>query len=66
MNRVKKIKEFLKGKKTYLFAVIALLTALTTWAEGGIGDVEFATAVFVALQTVFLRAGISNGEKKPK
>lgn len=53
------IREFLAGKKTYITAVIALATAVVAWAEGGLTNEALVVAVFAALQTIFIRAGVS-------
>lgn len=56
-----KIKDAIRGKKTYILGCIAVATAIVAWAAGELTDVQFVTAIFVALQTIFIRAGISNG-----
>jgi hypothetical protein len=50
---------WLSGKKTYITAVIALLTALVAVLDKTMGGAEFVAAVFVIAQTVFIRAGIN-------
>ena len=57
-----KIKEMIKGKKTYILGSIAVVTAIVTWASNEITGVQLVTAVFVALQTMFIRAGIKKVE----
>jgi hypothetical protein len=57
MNR---IREFLKGKKAYLTAVIGLLGAVVAWADGQIDGVALLAAVWAAAQACFIRAGIAN------
>ena len=57
-----KIREFLKGKKTYITAAIGLMSAIVAWSEGQIDAVALASAVWAALQMCFIRAGIA----KPK
>lgn len=54
-----KIRAAIRGKKTYILGCIAVVTAIMTWATGEITGVQCATAVFVALQTMCLRAGVS-------
>ena len=61
---VKKIREFLKGKKAYITAVIGLLGAALAWADGQINTVGFITAAWAAAQVIFIRAGIVNEVKK--
>ena len=58
-----KIRIWLKGKKTYLTAAIGVVGALIAWADGSIGSLALATAVWAALQTCFIRAGVGNGTK---
>ena len=55
-----KLREFLKGKKTYLTAAIGLLGAVIAWADGDIGGLGLAAAAWAAVQTCFIRAGIAN------
>lgn len=57
MNR---IREFLKGKKTYITAAIGLLGAVAAWADGQIGGTALFAAVWAAAQTCFIRAGIDS------
>jgi len=56
-----KIKDAIHGKKTYILGCIAIATTIVAWAAGEITDVQGIAAIFVALQTMFIRAGISNG-----
>lgn len=64
MAYLRKIQDYLKGKKTYLLAVVAVITALVAWSEGGLSLTELLTALFVAFQTMFIRAGVSKGTDK--
>jgi hypothetical protein len=43
--------------------VTALVAALIAWVEGGLEDKEFVAAIFVALQTLWLRAAVSDATK---
>jgi hypothetical protein len=52
------IREFLKGKKTYITAAIGLLGAVAAWADGQIDTLALGAAVWAALQACFIRAGI--------
>jgi hypothetical protein len=61
MNRVR---EFLKGKKTYIGAAIGLLGAVMAWADGQINGVALAAAAWAAVQTCFIRAGVDNAAQK--
>jgi len=60
-----KIRNYLKGKKTYITATIGLLGALAGWADGQIDTLAFIGAVWVAVQACFIRAGI-DAAKTPK
>ena len=57
---MQKVREFLKGKKTYLTAAIGLASALAAWAEGQITGTGLLTALWAAAQACFLRAGLAN------
>lgn len=59
MDIFTKIREAIAGKKTYILAVVALLTALVSWATSDISTTEFIVAAYAALQTMFLRAGVA-------
>ena len=55
----KKIKDVISGKKTYILGCVALATTVVAWAAGEITDVQCITALFVEIQTMFIRAGIA-------
>jgi hypothetical protein len=61
---VTKIREWLKGKKTYTTAAIGALTAVAAWADGQIGGAGLVAALWAATQTCFLRAGVANEAAK--
>ena len=54
------IREFLKGRKAYITAVIGLLGAVIAWADGQIDGVALLASVWAAAQACFIRAGIGN------
>jgi hypothetical protein len=54
------IREWFKGKKTYLTAIIGLLGAIVAWADGSVGVMGLLAAVWAAALAIFARAGISN------
>ena len=60
---LKKIRNAIKGKKTYLTGCAAILVAVVAWSASEVTNVELATAIFIALQTMFVRAGITEKEK---
>ena len=57
MNR---IRAFLKGKKSYIVAVLGFLGAVVAWSENEISGTGLLSALWAAIQTCFIRAGISN------
>ena len=59
---MKKIIEFLQGKKTYLVCAAALITALVAYLDGTMTVKEFVTAAFAALGGITLRAGVGKAE----
>ena len=56
---LEKIKNAISGKKTYILGLVAIATTVVAWATGEVTDVQAITAIFVALQTMFVRAGIA-------
>ncbi len=57
---MEKIRDFLKGKKTYFTAAIGLLSALAAWADGQITATGLLASAWAAAQACFLRAGLAN------
>lgn len=57
---MEKIREFLKGKKTYITAAIGLLSAVAAWADGQIPATGLLASLWAAAQACFLRAGLAN------
>ena len=55
-----KIREFLKGKKTYLITIVGILGALIAYADGGMTFIQMAEAILAALGLSALRAGVIN------
>ena len=56
------IRNAIAGKKTYILGCVAVATSLVMWSTGEISLTNFAMAIFVALQTMFVRAGIKKAE----
>ena len=56
---LKKIREAIKGKKSYLLATATIIVTVVAWASGEITDTQGIAAVVVAVQSMFLRAGIA-------
>ncbi len=59
MDILTRIRETISGYKTYIVAVIAIATAVLAWATGDLSLTELAVAVFAAVQTMFIRAGVA-------
>ncbi|MCL2640590.1 MAG: hypothetical protein FWD53_07090 [Phycisphaerales bacterium] len=59
-----KIREFLRGRRTYVTAAIGLLGAILAWADGQIEMMGLLAAIWAAAQACFIRAGISNEAAK--
>jgi hypothetical protein len=57
---MKTIRDFLKGKKTYITAAIGLLGAVAAWADGQIELPGLLAALWAAAAACFIRAGIAN------
>ena len=55
-----KLREFLKGKKTYITALIGLLGAVAAWADGDIKTTALLASLWAAVQACFIRAGVAN------
>jgi type IV secretory pathway VirB2 component (pilin) len=54
---MKNIIELLKGKKTYIVAIIAVLVSLLGYLDGSMSSVEALYAVLAALGFTSVRAG---------
>ena len=53
------LREWLKGKKTYLVCVVAILAAVITWASGDAGTLNTVKMILAAIGGITLRAGIN-------
>ena len=53
-----KIREWLKGKKTYVVCAAAILTAVVAWSQGEYGTVELVATIFAAVTGSTLRAAV--------
>jgi len=53
------IREFLSGKKTYLAAAVAVIGAVIAWSQGELDVFGLLASIWAALQTVFIRLGVS-------
>lgn len=59
---MKKIKESLAGRKTYIIAAGAILTAFGAWLGDAISTKELIESIFAALGAATLRAGVKKAE----
>lgn len=59
-----KVRDWLKGKKTYIAAAIGLAGAVLAWADGQIDNVALAAAVWAAVQACFIRSGVATETTK--
>ncbi len=59
MNVLTSIREKISGYKRYIVAVIAILTALVAWSSDTITLTGLVGAIFAAVQTMFIRAGVA-------
>ena len=57
-----KMRDWLKGKKTYIAAAIGILGAMIAWSESEVDTVGLLAAVWAAIQAITIRAGIANGK----
>lgn len=60
------VREWLNGKKTYLTAAAAIITAVVGWAEGSVSADVTVTAILGALSLMFSRAGVKKAENAAK
>lgn len=59
---MQKIKDILKGKKTYLAAVAMVLTAVAAWSGGDIEGQVLVQRLIEAVGLVGLRAGVEKAK----
>lgn len=55
---LQKIKNAISGKKLYITAAAAIITAIVAWSQDAITTTQFVEAVFVAIGAMTLRAGV--------
>ena len=53
------LRDWLRGKKTYLICLAAILAAVIAWASGDAGTLDTAKMILAAFGGITLRAGIS-------
>ena len=59
---MKKIRQWMKGKKTYFDARAGLLTALASWSNETITTLQLVEMIFTAVGVACLRAGVGKKE----
>lgn len=52
------IRDFLKGKKTYLVCIVGIITAIVGFADGNLSVAQLIEALFIAVGGMTLRAGV--------
>ena len=57
LSILQKIRDAVDGYKTYITAVIGILTAVLAWNAGELTNWETLTAIWVAVQIIFIRSG---------
>jgi hypothetical protein len=58
-----KVRDWLRGKKTYITAAIGVLGALIAWADGSIDLVALGGALWAAVSACTVRAGIDTAAR---
>jgi uncharacterized membrane protein HdeD (DUF308 family) len=53
---------WLQGRKTYLSGVAGILLALVAFADSQLNLYETAMAIYVGIQTMFIRSGVAKVE----
>lgn len=53
------IREWLKGKKTYVLAAVTIVGAVVAWSQGEIEADKLAEAIVAALMAMTIRAGMA-------
>jgi len=56
------IRKWLKGRKTYIVAVGAILAVVVGWADGGMELPAATEKIVAAIIAMTVRAGIAKGE----
>lgn len=59
-----KIKTAVRGKKTYLLAIGAIIGSVVAWSEDMMGTLDLIKALFTAAGMMTLRAGITTEARK--
>ena len=60
MKMINRVREVLRGKKSYITCAVGLLGALVAWIDGTITGTGFLAATWAAAQACFIRAGVAN------
>ena len=59
MNIINKVRNLISGYKTYMAGVATILTTLVAWSTGELEFAHAVLAVILALEVMFLRAGVA-------
>lgn len=57
-GKMNAIREWLKGKKTYLSIAAAIVASLIAWADGSISNTQLIQSILLVLPFAPLRAGV--------
>lgn len=61
-----KVREFLKGKKTYIVAAAGILAAVLAYVQDQLTTVQLAEAIFAAIAAATIRAGVTTETAREK
>lgn len=56
------MREWLKGKKTFLTAAAGILGAIAAWSDGAIETAKLVELIWEAGLAVFIRAGVGTAK----
>ena len=59
---MKSLREWLKGKKTYLTGAVAIITAISLYASGDVDLAATIQTIFGAIMGMTIRAGVQKTE----
>ncbi len=59
MNIINRVRNLISGYKTYMAGVATILTTLVAWSTGELEFAHAVLAVILALEVMFLRAGVA-------
>lgn len=62
MSWIDNLRDWLSGKKTYLVAIVGVLTALLAFEAGEVDFVELVKLVWAALLVIFMRTAVKKAQ----